>query len=144
MSPPDLHRFQTGSTIKNQKTKKNGNKNVYKNETKWHQLRLNKVKCLFFNLFFYKTADIFNVFLKFHSFDPKMGKNAAKSDFWVLRNSAEPLTSHKWPRQNFSLRYQYNIKQTSDENKEKYQVGDYRSIQYQILQITKYEPYGRE
>ena len=61
----------------------------------------------------------------------------AKSDFWVLGNSAEPLTSHKWPRQNFSLQHQYNIKQKSDENKEKYQVGDYRFIQYQILQIYK-------
>ena len=28
----------------------------------------------------------------------------------------------------------YNIKQTSDENKEKYQLGDYKLIQYQILQ----------
>ena len=27
----------------------------------------------------------------------------------------------------------YNIKQTSDENKEKYQLGDYYLIQYQIL-----------
>ena len=26
--------------------------------------------------------------------------------------------------QNFSLQYQYNIKQTSDENKEKYYFGD--------------------
>ena len=31
---------------------------------------------------------------------------------------------HEWPRQNFSSQYQYNIKQTSDENKEKYQLGD--------------------
>ena len=28
----------------------------------------------------------------------------------------------------------YNIKQTSDENKEKHQLGDYKLIQYQILQ----------
>ena len=35
--------------------------------------------------------------------------------------------------QNFSLQYQYNIKQTSDENKEKYQLGDYKLMQYQIL-----------
>ena len=27
----------------------------------------------------------------------------------------------------------YNIKQTNDENKEKYQLGDYQLIQYQIL-----------
>ena len=39
-----------------------------------------------------------------------------------------------WLRENFSLQYQYNIMQTSDENKEKYQLGDYKWIQYQILQ----------
>ena len=30
----------------------------------------------------------------------------------------------------------YNIKQTNDENKEKYQLGDYKLIQYQILQTN--------
>ena len=47
--------------------------------------------------------------------------------------------SQEWPRQNFSLQNQYNIKQTSDENKEKYQLKDYELIQYQILwtQITR-------
>ena len=40
--------------------------------------------------------------------------------------------SHEGPRQNFSLQNQCNIKQTSDENKEKYQLGDYKLIQYQI------------
>ena len=29
-----------------------------------------------------------------------------------------------------------NIKQTSDENKEKYKLGDYKLIQYQILQTN--------
>ena len=28
----------------------------------------------------------------------------------------------------------YNIKQTSDEKKEKYQLGDYKFIQYQLFQ----------
>ena len=37
---------------------------------------------------------------------------------------------HALPKQNFSLQYQYNIKQTSDENKEKYQCGDNKFIQY--------------
>ena len=32
--------------------------------------------------------------------------------------------SHEWLRQNFSLQYQYNINQISDENKEQYQFGD--------------------
>ena len=44
------------------------------------------------------------------------------------------FNSHKWLRQNFFLQYQYNIKQKSDENIEKYQLGDYKLIQYQILQ----------
>ena len=44
--------------------------------------------------------------------------------------------SHGGPRQNFSLQYQYNIRQTSDENKEKYKSGDYQLIQYQILQTN--------
>ena len=43
------------------------------------------------------------------------------------------LFSQEWPRQNFSLQYQYNIKQTSNENNEKYKLGDYKLIQYQIL-----------
>ena len=38
-------------------------------------------------------------------------------------------------RENLSLQYQYNIKHRSDENKVKYQLGDYLLIQYQILQI---------
>ena len=42
---------------------------------------------------------------------------------------------HEWLRENFSLQYQYNIKYRSDENKVKYQLGDYLLIQYQILQI---------
>lgn len=28
------------------------------------------------------------------------------------------------PRHNFSSQYQYNLKQTSDKNKERYQLGD--------------------
>ena len=38
--------------------------------------------------------------------------------------------------QDRSLQHQGNIKQTSDENKEKYQLGDYKLIQYQILQTN--------
>ena len=41
------------------------------------------------------------------------------------------LLDHR--RQNFSLQYQYIIKQTSEENKEKYQLGDNQLIQSQIL-----------
>ena len=31
------------------------------------------------------------------------------------------LNSHEWPRENFSPQYTNNFKQTSDENKEKYE-----------------------
>ena len=48
----------------------------------------------------------------------------------------KPFNSHEWPWQNFSLQYRYKIKQTSDENKEKYQLGDNKLIQYQILQTN--------
>ena len=34
------------------------------------------------------------------------------------------------------LAYQYNIKQASNENKEKSQLGDYKLIQNQILQTN--------
>lgn len=37
------------------------------------------------------------------------------------------------PRHTFVLQYQYNFKQTNNENWEKYQLGDYHLIQYQIL-----------
>ena len=39
-------------------------------------------------------------------------------------------------QENFSLKNQYNIKQTCDENEEKYQLGDYKLIQYEILQTN--------
>ena len=35
------------------------------------------------------------------------------------------ITLYEKPKQNLSLQYPYNIKQTSDENKQKYQLGDY-------------------
>ena len=43
------------------------------------------------------------------------------------------FNSHEWPRQNFSLQCQYNVKHASDENKEKYQLCDYQLILHQIL-----------
>ena len=56
-------------------------------------------------------------------------------EFWeIVLNPLHPISD----QDRISLYInQYNIKQTSDENKEKYQVGDYRFIQYQILQNYK-------
>ena len=53
--------------------------------------------------------------------------------FFIL--PIQPFNSHAWPGENFSLQYQYNIMHRSDENREKYQLGDYEMIQYQTLQI---------
>ena len=46
-----------------------------------------------------------------------------------LIKTKELFNSHEWPRENFSPQYPYNFKQTSDENKEKYQQRDYQLIQ---------------
>ena len=40
--------------------------------------------------------------------------------------------------------YQHNIKQTSNEKKEKSSLGDYWLIQYQILQKKSQELYDRQ
>ena len=42
----------------------------------------------------------------------------------------------EWPWQNFSIPYQYKIKETSNENKEKHQFEDYQLIKYKILQTN--------
>ena len=56
-----------------------------------------------------------------------------RRSYVLITPGGEPFNSHELPRQNFSLQYQNNIKQTSDENKEKYKLGDYKLIQYQIF-----------
>ena len=45
--------------------------------------------------------------------------------FQIQPFDSKPFHSHKWPRQNFSLQCQYNIKQAGDENREEYQLWDY-------------------
>ena len=40
------------------------------------------------------------------------------------------FNSYEWPRKKYSLQYQYLIKQASNENWVKSQVGDYKLIQY--------------
>ena len=44
-----------------------------------------------------------------------VGKGRVDMEFNFLTSMSD-----QWPRQSFSLQYQYNIKQTSDEKKEKY------------------------
>ena len=43
----------------------------------------------------------------------------------VLALKMLTLYSHEWPRHNFSLQYECNVKQKSDESKEKYPLGDF-------------------
>ena len=54
----------------------------------------------------------------------------------ITKYKVNPSLTHAWPRQNFSLQYQYNIKGKSDEKKAKKSIfwGDYQLIQYQIIQ----------
>lgn len=40
------------------------------------------------------------------------------------------FNSYEWPRKKYSLQYQYFTKQASNENWVKFQVGDYKLIQY--------------
>ena len=52
-----------------------------------------------------------------------------KDFYWTLyftKNTVlnEPFNSREWPRQNFFLQHEYTVKQTSNENKEKYLLGD--------------------
>ena len=44
--------------------------------------------------------------------------------------------SHEWPRYNFFIQYQYNIEQTSDKNKEKYQLIQYQNLRTNIIRIV--------
>ena len=44
-----------------------------------------------------------------------------------------PFNSHEWPRQNFSLQDWYKIKETSKGNRPNFQLGDDKSIQFQLL-----------
>ena len=56
---------------------------------------------------------------------------------------AYPFNSHEWPRKNFSLRYQYNIKQTSNENNEKILTGGFISwCNTKFSKLISQELYG--
>ena len=62
-----------------------------------------------------------------------MSHCAVKESYLFVFNSyLIPLT----PMSDQDRIYPDNIKQTSDENKEKYQLGDYQLIQYQMLRTN--------
>ena len=56
----------------------------------------------------------------------------------------KPFNPLKWPRQNFSLQNQYDIEQTSDENKEKYLSGITGWFNTKFSELTLWELYGRQ
>ena len=49
----------------------------------------------------------------------KKKSGSSTSETW-RKGSLTQFNSYELPRQNFSLQYQYNINQISDENEEKY------------------------
>ena len=67
-----------------------------------------------------------------HRLMKQIGELLEVSCFPVKLKIVNPLT----PMSNQDRISPYNIKQTSDENKEKYKLGDYKLIQYQILQTN--------
>ena len=63
----------------------------------------------------------------------------------ITKYKVNPSLTHAWPRQNFSLQYQYNIKGKSDERKVKNQFF-YRIISWsntKLSKATSWELYGR-
>ena len=53
--------------------------------------------------------------------------------------AGQPLNSHGWSRQNFSLQYQYNVKQTSDENSKNINEGIITWSNTKFSELTSYE-----
>ena len=58
----------------------------------------------------------------------KKKKNYSQHPVKIVFNHSSP--------EFLQVKYQYNIKQTSDESKEKYYLGDCLFIQYQLLQTN--------
>ena len=54
------------------------------------------------------------------------------------------LISHEWPRKDFSLLYQYSIKDTSDENLKKYQLAIICRSNTKFFKLTAWELYGTQ
>lgn len=74
-----------------------------------------------------------------------MGKGLNIKFFLMITiHTPNPLTPTCKPRQNFSLQFRCNIKQTSCENKEIYQLLDKQLIKYQISELTSKDLYGRQ
>ena len=66
---------------------------------------------------------------------------------WNPSGSRAPpftFTSQEWPKYDFSLEYQYIIKQKRDENKENYQLRDTVFMSHQILTTSALWMHGNQ
>ena len=54
------------------------------------------------------------------------------------------FNSHEWPKKSFSLQYQYNIKQNSDEDISKYQEAIVIWSNTKFSKLTSQELSGRQ
>ena len=77
-----------------------------------------------------KKLNFFITLLGFYTWKVriKLVQTTGVSQFWKQFIEDFKINSHEWPRQNFSLEYQYNIKQTCEENTGRHKLGDYYLI----------------
>ena len=71
-------------------------------------------------------------------------ENDNKHNFYPRQIYIKHLNSHEWPRQNFRLQYQHDIKQKSDENEENINWGNVSWFNTKISEVTSWEWYSRE
>lgn len=63
-------------------------------------------------------------------------KNELGKYFKIVSNMWLPVLDSHRPRHDFSLKYQYNMKQTNNKKIRKYQLGDYYLMEYQVLKTN--------
>ena len=56
---------------------------------------------------------------------------------------SKPFNSHEWPSQNFSLHYQYSIKQTNNEDRDNVNKGIISWFSTKFSELTSQELYHR-
>ena len=89
----------------------------------------------------WNTLEVWCFLLKEVQFSEKAIPCVQSHDFYwdnkTIRWTRSIITLQwEWPKENFSVQYQYNNKQKCNENKERYKLETCKLIQYQILQIN--------
>ena len=75
----------------------------------------------------------------------KIDEEESCNSYFVSKVTLKPSNSHEWPKQNFSLQYQYNIKQTSDENEKIYiKLRIISKSNTNFSKLTSQELYSRQ